>query len=55
MERIIAEYGFYLGWSFGLTAFLMIGEPILISMQRQSVVQRLRRIVRGREVNQGGK
>ena len=51
MERIIAEYGFYLGWSFGLTAFLMILEPIVIGVQRQSVLQRLRRIVRSREVS----
>ncbi len=53
LERIIADYGFYMGWSFGMTAFLMVLEPIVISMQRNSVIQRLRRIVRGRSSNQG--
>ena len=51
IERIIAEYGFYLGWSFGLTAFLMVLEPIVINKQRKAVIQRLRRIARADKVN----
>lgn len=53
MEKIIAEYGFYIGWSFGLTAFLMLGEPVVIVLQRQAVLQRVRRLVRSREAGRG--
>jgi heme exporter protein D len=49
IERIIADYGFYLGWSFGLTAFLMILEPIVLNSQRKAVLQRLRRMVRANQ------
>ena len=52
MDNIIAGYGFYLGWSFGLTAFLMIVEPIIIGVQRKTVLQRLRRIIRARQADQ---
>jgi heme exporter protein D len=49
LERIIADYGFYMGWSFAVTAVLMVFEPILLSIQRKAVIQRLRRMVRGRK------
>jgi heme exporter protein D len=52
MERIIAEYGFYLGWSFGLTAFLMILEPIVLNSQRKAVLQRLHRMLRAKNASQ---
>jgi len=52
MERIIAEYGFFLGWSFGLTAFLMILEPIVLNSQHKAALQRLRRIVRANNAAQ---
>lgn len=48
MARIIAEYGFYLGWSFGMTAFLMVLEPVLIGWQRRTVLRQLRQIVANR-------
>jgi heme exporter protein D len=49
IERIIADYGFYLGWSFGLTAFFMILEPIVLNSQRKAVIQRLRRMARANQ------
>jgi|GEM_PF-6253267 len=52
LERIIADYGFYLGWSFGITTFLMIFEPIVLNYQRKAVLQQLRRIARADKVNQ---
>jgi heme exporter protein D len=52
LERIIADYGFYMGWSFGVTALLMLLEPVVINVQRGSIVQRLRRIARAAKNNQ---
>ena len=52
MEDIIAGYGFYLGWSFGVTAFLMILEPIVLNSQRKAVLQRLRRMLRANSASQ---
>lgn len=49
LERIIAEYGFYMYWSFGVTLFFMLAEPIFIGMQRSQLLQRLRRIVRAKQ------
>ena len=46
MEEIIADYGFYMGWSFGATAFLMVGEWIMTNVQRKAVIKRLKRMAR---------
>ena len=39
-------FGFYIWSSFGMTAFLMLGELILIKQQNRRLMQRLRRIIR---------
>jgi heme exporter protein D len=39
-------FAFYVWWSFGMTAFLMTGEVILVSRQRRAVLQRLKRLMR---------
>ena len=51
MQNIFAGYGFYLGWSFGLTAFLMLLEPVLIASQRRAILNRLRRLHRANNTN----
>jgi heme exporter protein D len=52
LERIIADYGFYMGWSFAVTALLMVLEPIVINMQFRSMLKRLRRMARTRSAEQ---
>ena len=52
LERIVADYGFYMGWSFGVTAALMLLEPVVINMQTNTILQRLRRIARAAQHNQ---
>ena len=52
LERIIADYGFYMGWSFGVTVLLMLLEPVVLNIQRKGLLQRLRRIVRAATHNQ---
>ena len=39
-------YGFYVWSSFGMTAFLMLGELFLVKQQNGRLLQRLRRILR---------
>lgn len=39
-------YGFYIWSSFGMTALLMLGELIMVKKQNQTILQRLRRIIR---------
>lgn len=51
-ERIIADYGFYMGWSFGVTAVLMLLEPVLLNFQHRKMLQRLRRISRTSQADQ---
>lgn len=51
LERIVADYGFYMGWSFGVTLVLMVFEPLFLEQQRKKLMQRLRRMVRA---NQSG-
>lgn len=46
LERIIADYGFYMGWSFGATVFLMVAEWIYVDMARKIELKRLRRMSR---------
>ena len=46
MDEIIAGYGFYIGWSFGATAVLMIGEWIYTDIQRKAVIKQLKRMSR---------
>ncbi|HHH39106.1 MAG TPA: heme exporter protein CcmD [Sedimenticola sp.] len=43
-------YGLYVWGSFGVTALLMILEPILVYRRRRAVLQRVSRIVRMKEV-----
>ena len=52
LERIIADYGFYMGWSFGVTVLLMLLEPVVLNIQRKGLLQRLRRIARAAKHNQ---
>jgi len=52
MDRIIAEYGFYIGWSYGMAAFLMLLEPVILNSQRKSLLQRLRRLARVNSADQ---
>ena len=46
MKDIIADYGFYIGWSFGATAFLMAGEWLMADVRRRVAIRRLRRMAR---------
>ena len=46
MKDIIAGYGFYIGWSFGATAFLMAGEWLMADVRRRVAIRRLRRMAR---------
>ncbi len=39
-------YGLYVWASFGVTALLMIVEPILVRHRRRAILQRIARIVR---------
>ena len=39
-------YGFYIWSSFGMTALLMLGEPLLVKNQNRTILQKLRRIIR---------
>lgn len=39
-------YALYVWGSFGVTALLMVAEPILLKQRRQGVLKRLRRIAR---------
>lgn len=43
-------YALYVWGSFGMTALLMIVEPILIKSRRKSSLQRVKRIVRSKSV-----
>ncbi len=49
LERIIADYGFYMGWSFGMTAFLMAAEWVYANMAHKSELKRLKRLSRLKE------
>lgn len=46
LERIIADYGFYMGWSFGMTAFLMAAEWIYTGLAHNTELKRLKRMSR---------
>lgn len=39
-------FGFYVWSSFGMTAFLMLGELLLVKQQNKGLTARLRRILR---------
>ena len=39
-------YALYVWGSFGVTALLMVAEPLLLKQRRQGVLKRLRRIAR---------
>jgi heme exporter protein D len=39
-------YALYVWWSFGVTALLMVLEPIMLRSRRKSVLKRVSRIVR---------
>lgn len=39
-------YALYVWGSFGVTALLMIAEPLMVMQRRKSVIRRLRRLVR---------
>ena len=39
-------YGFYLWWSFGITAGLMAAEGALLVQRRKAVLKRLKRLIR---------
>ena len=46
MDNIIAGYGFYLGWSFGMAAALLAAEWLVIAAARRAILKRLRRMAR---------
>ena len=39
-------FGFYIWWSFGITAVLMVGEGLLLKQKRKAVIKRLKRLIR---------
>ncbi|HID46351.1 MAG TPA: heme exporter protein CcmD [Chromatiaceae bacterium] len=39
-------YALYVWGSFGMTALLMIAEPLLVRQRRKAVIQRVSRLVR---------
>ena len=45
-------YALYVWGSFGMTAVLMLAEPVLLLNRRRSVVQRVARLVRMRREEQ---
>lgn len=57
MKGSIAEffnmggYALYVWGSFGVTALLMIVEPLMVRQRRKAVVQRIRRMVRLKSEN----
>ena len=44
-------YGFYVWGSFGLTALIMLVEPIMVVRNRRSVIARLKRQIRAENRN----
>jgi len=44
-------YGFYVWGSFGLTALIMIVEPIVVARNRKSTIARLKRQLRAETRN----
>jgi len=44
-------YALYVWGSFGVTALLMIAEPLMLRQRRRAVVQRIRRLVRLKSEN----
>lgn len=44
-------YGYFIWMSYGVTALCMIGEVVLLIQGRQSLLQRLRRLVRARQAD----
>jgi len=45
-------YALYVWGSFGMTALLMIAEPILVRHRRKLTLQRVSRLVRSKSVQQ---
>ena len=43
LEKIVADYGFYMGWSFGMMAILMIIEWFYISICHQKIIKAIAR------------
>jgi len=39
-------YALYVWGSFGVTAVLMIAEPLVLARQRKAMIRRLRRLIR---------
>ncbi len=39
-------YALYVWGSFGVTALLMVAEPLLLARRRREVIRRLRRLIR---------
>lgn len=44
LERIFADYVFYMGWSLGMTAFLLLLEPVVLDYQRKGLLRRLKKL-----------
>lgn len=42
----MGKYAFFVWWSYGVTAAFMIGEVILLSRRKRTMVQRLGRLIR---------
>ncbi len=45
-------YASFVWWSYGVTAAFMVGELILLSRRRRTLVQRLFRLIRANKRNQ---
>ncbi len=43
------SYGFYILWTYGLTLILMLLEPTVLKIQRQSILKTVRRLVKIRQ------
>ena len=46
MDNIIADYGFYLGWSYGAAVVSLLAEWLWLAAARRAAMKRLRRLAR---------
>lgn len=43
-------YAKFVWWSYGVTAVFMVGEVILLSRRKRTIIQRLGRLIRANQV-----